>query len=1212
MTKPLITTRWRIAGEFTTLSPLHVGNGAITARANLRDKRDDSPCDVQAVVKDHRDKPCIPGTTLKGILRAWAKMFYPLLPALDRIFGKDAFDDPTAESGWAEFGNALLDRHATHDYAKYVPYWHADTFTGVSSNVCIDRVTGTAAKNKLFFQEFVPEGVTFRVELHTNRLTPAEVVLLLAVLEHGAEHESHPYQFGANGADGWGRVRWKRTALQKREPGQAWTDATLKLPMPTGSVPHTTLTLTLNFQGPFLVNDTSRVHREENDGLPHFTPLRKPDGTPWFPASSFRGALRARAEFLDLSRNGVATDSIERLFGTTSRASRLTIREFEAIDPGTYGKQDFNAIDRFTGGAADGALFTAEHVLRPVFKTRLTFDGLEPEDEALLAAALREVCAGRLTFGHGGSKGYGEARGTVDEPGDQWIERHLIAATPTTAPASAPLAAVVPPQDDANLKTGQLLRKVSGKTVTFALKVTTKKGTAELTGIDVSIPASLKTATEFEIDVEYEPDAAGRPKRIRRKGEQWATSPNTGWFAHPYYFLSLHNRDGWTGELADTKPRGHDRYRPGTFSGTIRVRLTTETPLVLCDTTKGRECPADQHPDFPPDTKKGHKVYPVPQRDGQPVLPASSVRGMLRAAYEAITNSRFGVFPCRPSNSSRQRLGYRPPAASGISTVPVRIETVHGQLMARLLPGTSRIGADGRALPGDPVYAACVARYDQHWTLPNSALVRHGHGVWAYIGPWQHTRFRFWNVETIVPSVDQPTADPNAQRFRPPRRTAGPSNWDEPHWRYGWLCVTERNIDGKHDERFFFESTAKPRYAAIDPTVAANWTRLIEDYQNQHKEELQRGITRPTALQSYCRFSRQITHDLKSVATVERELTDGTLCYAAVTQHGAEFVITALYPVMISRKLYEKTPYELLPPNLRPATTEAELSPADRVFGWVSQNAETDATAPAHRSHVRIGTVECVTEDAIVFFKPPKALAILGEPKPQQGRFYLGKVNGHFSAVASPGASKEQAGYQIQNRIRGPKVYPHHQNFDEAHATANERSNQNRSVEGWVKKGIAFEFDLHVTNLSRFELGALLWLLTLPDGHFLRLGLGKPLGFGSVRAEIIAERTCLADGADWASQIGSQGAPSCCEWRSFVTEFEQSLTKEVPKLLTAFKTAAKGWADPPIHYPYAIDPKTGNKELYLWFAENEGRHGKGHALPDLSTTPPTLPRDPTA
>ena len=42
--------------------------------------------------------------------------------------------------------------------------------------------------------------------------------------------------------------------------------------------------------------------------------------------------------------------------------------------------------------------------------------------------------------------------------------------------------------------------------------------------------------------------------------------------------------------------------------------------------------------------RSGYKPYSMRTQDGKPLVMSSSVRGMLRSAYEAITNSHFGVF----------------------------------------------------------------------------------------------------------------------------------------------------------------------------------------------------------------------------------------------------------------------------------------------------------------------------------------------------------------------------------------------------------------------------------------------------------------------------------------------------------------------------------------------------------------------------------------
>ena len=160
----------------------------------------------------------------------------------------------------------------------------------------------------------MPIGARFKVEVLATRLTENDVRFLLGVLEHGQRHPTHPYQLGANTADGWGRVKWdldKVVCLQKR-PRSRWrrcriTPGPRKCGRlgPLGAdalgcrvVPHVAVEFEASrSQGPFLVNDGWRRRKRKTQ-----TGGRRPishrfagqDGSVWLPSSSFRGALRRR------------------------------------------------------------------------------------------------------------------------------------------------------------------------------------------------------------------------------------------------------------------------------------------------------------------------------------------------------------------------------------------------------------------------------------------------------------------------------------------------------------------------------------------------------------------------------------------------------------------------------------------------------------------------------------------------------------------------------------------------------------------------------------------------------------------------------------------------------------------------------------------------------------------------------------------------------
>lgn len=376
----------------------------------------------------------------------------------------------------------------------------------------------------------------------------------------------------------------------------------------------------------------------------------------------------------------------------------------------------------------------------------------------------------------------------------------------------------------------------------------------------------------------------------------------------------------------------------------------------------------------------------------------------------------------------------------------------------------------------------------------------------------------------------------------------------------------------------------------------------------------------------------------------ETELSEGTLLYAQVRQTPEGWQILGLYPVNISRKLYEVSPINLLPDSLRPANSLSELSPADRVFGWVNQEGHG-----AYKGNVRIGPVTCITprEQAVQNFgNPGLPLAILGAPKPQQARFYVAaSPNGD---AQRNGLSKEEAGYLRGKGLRGRKVYPHHKGLPEGHWDnamqdrtqqavnghfqeyrrprfngQEQRDNQNRSIQGWVKPGTEFIFDIHVTNLSKVELGALLWLLSLPENHYHRFGGGKPLGFGSVRLEIDAASTRLHDGSGWQTiysdledmtlplansdmMIQAYKDAVATAYGSNKASFEQV------SFIAAFLRTASGHPDGlPTHYPRARQrgqtgpvPPHPEGNAYEWFVANDrtGRDGGPQvSLPDLAS-----------
>jgi CRISPR-associated protein (TIGR03986 family) len=463
----------------------------------------------------------------------------------------------------------------------------------------------------------------------------------------------------------------------------------------------------------------------------------------------------------------------------------------------------------------------------------------------------------------------------------------------------------------------------------------------------------------------------------------------------------------------------------------------------------------------------------------------------------------------------------------------------------------------------------------------------------------------------------------------------------------------------KHDERVFLCGSNDPCIPLMkgDPVIE-RWKQLIEDYQELHDHGWEgRDKDNGEKPNDYLGHDPGKTGWSRQVHTPGVEqLTDGILCYARVKRTGATYKILDLFPVSISREIFPASPEQLLPQSLHPATVlEKELSPADRVFGWASQDG-----FGAYRGQLRIGPLTCTTsyEDAVEEIGDDGlALAILGEPKPQQARFYVAENDS--GAAQKDGLKKldafdpnNDAAYRTGKGLRGRKVYPHHQDLPEKcwdiSRKANEslggkhleyrrqgggRDKQNRSIQAWVKPKTEFTFDIDLINLSDVELGTLLYLLTLPEGCH-RLGGGKPLGFGSVRLEL--DGVELRDGAAWRAyyswlidtmidtKSGGESirlddySKASADEKKPLEDIKGAYKKAVAAaygkgqpfekvpFIAAFEKAAKGFDDgKPIHYPRTTKLPTTDGESFKWFAENEKTKGNtvkyGIALGDLET-----------
>lgn len=716
--------------------------------------------------------------------------------------------------------------------------------------------------------------------------------------------------------------------------------------------------------------------------------------------------------------------------------------------------------------------------------------------------------------------------------------------------------------------------------------------------------SSAAEGDEVEVDYDGKPSS---PRRIRFRSKpflgeaqvatppQGLPNPNTNRFLNPYNFVQSHRHT--EGPLGDSSSPTHARYIEDAWSGVIGATLTTETPLLNLDDASYSVRNIGHG--------KYHKTYGVrTDEHGRPVLPVTSVKGALRSVVEAITGSRFGVW----SSEWNIPLAHREDTRKSADLVPIRVTGADGQLRAEIYHGHRQ------SVPsyGTPMAAAWLPTYAEPRLRVDDRLPNHGEPLWAELRLVRHQRWDrnqhhvtclMWRA-TKLSATQEGLQNVEGVAVHTDRRNG--HNWYElvdsvaPRVEQGIAIVTGRSFGRKHDERFAFGRTTT---ADIEIEQARGYTAVIRSYATARTN----GNTIPKGFGA----------GIHNVEGTPDELVDGDLAFAELNANGK---IVRITPVHIGRSPWSISPRDLAQTqDLLPSTTPDRLSPADRIFGWVN----SEGTG-ARKGHLRVHSVACTSSgsDAVLDFPEALPLAILSKPKPTQGRFYVARdVDGD----PIPIDTQLDDLYKSGRGLRGRKFYWHHARAAEEDGywepggpfqhPEGEATDQNRSISQWVKPGTQFRVNIHVDNLSTEELGAVLWALSEQHGGRLRLGFGKPLGFGSAAVALDHDATDLYSsslgGDPWKARYTSLDAAPVPADASILGEvigvFEAAATSDS---LDNYRSLMEGSKSMRVHYPRLAPSIEGADKSYKWFVANERGIGKGDRKRQPLRLPLPLPTKP--
>ncbi|MCF6157621.1 MAG: TIGR03986 family CRISPR-associated RAMP protein [wastewater metagenome] len=507
----------------------------------------------------------------------------------------------------------------------------------------------------------------------------------------------------------------------------------------------------------------------------------------------------------------------------------------------------------------------------------------------------------------------------------------------------------------------------------------------------------------------------------------------------PYNFIPLNDKVVMSKELPGEGECTFDRYHKSKNTGYIKLTIKTETPLYIRDTLDKDEVQLN-------DGEK-NLINPDFFSPGKKIrIPGSSLRGMIRTMVEMLSFGKFGFFDnkrlCFRGVADRSRLG------SDYKDIMIdEKDNCFPNIKAGILKklNQSYVIYPSKSLPvgsgGTQIYRI---NFDKTTKIVDGTT---GFVVPCFefrdvyfkpLKPQPHTHYRWNNYK----KVNEP------YKLKYAKLASVSDTKDAQHPQKGFIIASGEFGTKKHLHWVINEPDSKPdnKYIPVDE-------RVIKEYKDDS--------------------SRDEGADLLEKLKVYKS---GVPCFYILNDRNE---VTSFGHTGMFRLAYEKTIGEHIPPELQ---DETKVDIVEAIFG--------NEKKFAGRVFFEDAFLQKPTDDDYEEVRISKTL--LG-PKPTTFQHYLVQTEENLN-----NHPRNLAHYNSSNAIRGNKLYWHK-------SAQWEKDNQkefNPKIEIQmrpIKSGRTFIGKVRFENLSDIELGALLFALELPPDCCHKLGMGKPLGLGSVR-----------------------------------------------------------------------------------------------------------------
>ncbi|KKO18793.1 MAG: RAMP superfamily protein, partial [Candidatus Brocadia fulgida] len=816
-----------------------------------------------------------------------------------------------------------------------------------------------------------------------------------------------------------------------------------------------------------------------------------------------RTALGKRNNLLAKNDHDDCTCSLCAIFGNENETGKIRFEDLEVYDKDIAKKIDHVAIDRFTGGARDQMKFDTLPLIgspeRPLRLKGLFWmrRDVSPDEKARILLAFLEIREGLYPIGGKTGSGYG------------WVSD----------------------------------LEFDGDAPEAFKEMNSKRGKQ----------ASFKEKISFRYP-------SGAPKHIQNLK---ATS-----FYYPHYFLEPGSK-----VIREQKMIGHEQYYESypsgasgekLLSGRIICSMTTHTPLIVPDTGVIKD----------PENK--HATYDFFQMNNAIMIPGSEIRGMISAVYEAMTNSCFRIFHEKqyltrrisPEDKELREFipgivriingdvyiekaerEYRLPLYDDVHII-TNYEELEYEKYIKKNPGREQKIKNAHRFNKN---IARIAESNRNYLCSLDRAVRR-----EILSGRKKVNFRLVKVNDNKnpdkEAVELCKTGPleglvkfsglnavNISNLRPGTAEEGfDAKWDM--WS---LNIILNRMDVRNSQKKEYPRPALHfNHDGKEYTIPKRCERVFVRAEAGKRAETEGSYKVPRKVQEqYQNILRDYESNIGHIDNTFRTLIEncglnnGSLVYFKPDNSRKEVV--AITPVKISRKTDRLPQGDRFPhtsSDLRPCVrdcldTEGDIrmlenSPFKRLF-----HIHPEGLCPAcqlfgttnYRGRVRFGFASL--SDGPKWFRKDEGnetchitLPLLERPRP---------------TWSMPDDT---------STIPGRKFYVHHMGYETVKKNQRTlvKTENNRTVKALDKEN-EFTFEVFFENLREWELGLLLHCLELEPEMGHKLGMGKPLGFGSVKIRIDKLQKCVVNVKD-----------GCVLWEPEEDKIQHYIAKGLGKLTTWF------------------------------------------------------------